>query len=544
MNSGASGESLVASSSNVAFGSVSVGQTASTSISFMNQTAEPVEISQLSVTGEFFFAGNQISLPTTVASGGSFRVNLEFDPTTPGTWTGQLKIVSNSASGASTVVALNGTGSAVAGSFTYAGSAVANTFVPANASAPISNEFFGMTIYNLASSGSGSSSPLTPFPAFPVSTLRLWDVAYWWMLESSSGGYNWTKMDGTIAAAQPNGVSDFIFTFGHVPPWASTNITDPCTGGEGSGTCAPPDMTAFDDFATHVVQRYCGTVKYYEPWNEPSNTEFWDGTNAQLLTIAQHVYQIAKDPANCGCTNGKCSPNGGVNPNKVLLPPISNLSSGSLAWLDSYLADAGAQYPYADIATFHGYGYTNPEDLMSGLPVLKQTLAEYGLGDLELWDTEASWEDNTRFTPQQQASWLMRYQMTLLAGGIPRFVWYAYDNCTWGTLWTSSQCGSPDGPVDQLTSAGEAYGTLEDWLTGANLSQCEQYQNGLWACELQRTGNYDAWMLWTRNGTTISVPIPANFNLTVYRDWQNNVNNVPLQISVGPMPVLLENYDF
>ena len=119
----------------------------------------------------------------------------------------------------------------------------------------------------------------------------------------------------------------------------------------------PPDMNAFDNFATQLVQRYCGTVKYYEPWNEPDNPQFWDGTDAQLLTIARHTYQIAKDPANCGCTNGVCSPNGGVNPNQVLLPPISGLGPGSIAWLNSYLASAGTSYPYADIAAFHGYQF-------------------------------------------------------------------------------------------------------------------------------------------------------------------------------------------
>ena len=102
----------------------------------------------------------------------------------------------------------------------------------------------------------------------------------------------------------------------------------------------------------------------------------------------------------------------------------------------------------------------------------------------------------------------------------------------------------PADPVNQLTVAGVAYGVLEQWLTGANLTQCQQYQNGLWACELQRSGgNYDAWMLWSSTGANISVPVPENFGLTVCRDWQNNVLTLPAQITVNQMPVLLENYD-
>ena len=51
--------------------------------------------------------------------------------------------------------------------------------------------------------------------------MRLWDVAYWSFMESSSGQFNWFKMDGVIDIAQQNGVDDFIFTFGHLPTWAA-----------------------------------------------------------------------------------------------------------------------------------------------------------------------------------------------------------------------------------------------------------------------------------------------------------------------------------
>jgi Abnormal spindle-like microcephaly-assoc'd, ASPM-SPD-2-Hydin len=437
----------------------------------------------------------------------------------------------------------------VSGSFAYAGSPLVSTLAPANPSTPISNKFFGMTIYYLAPNSLYPAPNMTTFPSFPVSTLRFWDSVYWSMIDSYEGQSNYTKMDNSIAIAQKNGVSDFIFTFGNVPAWASTNPTDPCVGGSGAGTCAPPNMDAFDSFATQLVQRYCGTVKYYEPWNEPSNPHFWDGTNAQLLTIAQHTYQIAKDPANCGCTNGVCSPKGGVNPNQVLLPPIAILTPADYAWLDSYLASAGTSYPYADIAAFHGYvwsGYA-PEEVVSGMQLFEQIISKYGLANLPRWNTEVSWQSNASYDDQSQVSWLMRYHATQVALGIQRVVWYAYENCTWGTLWSSPLCSSTEGPADpvsQLTVAGAGYSTIEKWFSGASLTQCQQFQNGLWACELQRSGgNYSAWMLWSSTGARISVPVPGNFGLTVYRDWQNNVLTLPAQITVTQMPVLLENYD-
>src|SRR5207245_6842652 len=63
------------------------------------------------------------------------------------------------------------------------------------------------------------------------------------------------SMDDTIASAERNGVRDFIFTLGYVPPWASKNPADPCGSTGAAGTCDAPDMRAFDDFLTQLVRR-------------------------------------------------------------------------------------------------------------------------------------------------------------------------------------------------------------------------------------------------------------------------------------------------
>jgi hypothetical protein len=94
-----------------------------------------------------------------------------------------------------------------------------------------------------------------------------------------------------------------------------------------------------------------------------------------------------------------------------------------------------------------------------------------------------------------------------------------------------------------MTDAGKAYAVIENWLAGASLAKCNQYQNGLWACELKRTGSYDAWMIWSSTGADISVPLPKASGLTVYRDWQNKANTLPAEITVNQMPVLLESRD-
>jgi hypothetical protein len=514
-----------------AFGNVAVNVPVTQTITLNSTGTAPLTISGAVVTGTGFTLASS-SLPVTLNPGQSASLGVQFDPAAAGLETGQLTVTSNSPSGTA-VIPLTGTGAA-SGTFSYSGSPIESTLAPPNPATPISADFFGMTILHTN----------TPFPDFPVSTFRFWDAAPWATVETASGVYDWSHVDTAISIGQANGISDYIYTFGDVPTWASTNPTAPCTGGSGPGTCAPPNMAAFESFATAVVQRYCGTIKYYETWNEPNNPPYWSGTNGQLLNVAQDLYQIAKDPANCGCTNGSCSPNnGGANPNQVLMPPISKVTTANLSWLDSYLGTTGPTYPYADVAAFHGYGTTtdaDPEQIVSQVQSLNQTLANHGLANLQLWNTEASW-GSPASVDQTEGSWLMRYHVTLALSGVSRFVWYAYDNCGWGTLWEAPWCANPQMPVGQLTAPGEAYPVIENWLSGANLENCQVYENGLWVCELERPGNYSAWMVWSSTGTDIDVPIPANSGLMVYRDWQNNLNSLSTDLTVGEMPVLLGN---
>lgn len=490
----------------------------------------PLVITNVGITGSGFSLASA-PLPMTLNPGQSSTLSVVFDPQVEGASIGQVTIASN-ASPANLVIPVTGAG-ATAGTFSYAGSPIATTYAPPNPGTPIAPSYFGMTIQHTS----------TPFPDFPVSTLRYWDVAPWASIETSRNTYDWSHLDAELATGQQNGVVDSLYTFGDTPPWASTDPTAPCSGGDGVGTCAPPDRAAFDNFVTTLVQRYCGKIQYYETWNEANNAPYWNGTQAQLLTLASDVNQIVKDPANCGCTDGVCSPGGGVNPNQVLLPSINKVNATSLAWLDSYLAQTGSTYPYADIAAFHGYGTVsnaNPEQIISQVQSLNQVLAAHGLDDLPLWNTEASWGALAAVN-QDQAAWLMRYETAQAAAGVSRFLWYAYDSCGWGTLWVGPWCTGTTMPLGQLDPAGAAYPVIQNWLSGATLDQCEVYQNGLWICALERAGGYKAWMLWSSTGTLIDVPIQASSGLQFYRDWQNEVNVLGSDLMVGNMPVLLGN---
>ena len=92
------------------FGSIVDGQTKSESFTISNTGTAPLTISQLSVTGSAFSASG-LTLPTTIAAGGTATFSALFAPTTAGSLTGSVSITSN-APNSPNAVALSGTGTA------------------------------------------------------------------------------------------------------------------------------------------------------------------------------------------------------------------------------------------------------------------------------------------------------------------------------------------------------------------------------------------------------------------------------------------------
>jgi hypothetical protein len=104
---------LVASSNALSFGTVTVGQTASATVSLKNESTNPVQISQIGVSGQPFALMGQNNLPVTIAAAGSYSVSVQFQPTAAGAAAGNLTVTSNASSGNPTIT-LSGTGAAAA----------------------------------------------------------------------------------------------------------------------------------------------------------------------------------------------------------------------------------------------------------------------------------------------------------------------------------------------------------------------------------------------------------------------------------------------
>jgi hypothetical protein len=490
---GADAGTLVALPSTVTFGAAQVGQTAKATVSLVNRGSSPIEISHLSVNGQFFSVGEGISLPVTIAPGGTYGFNVQFSPSSPGTVIGQLTLTSNDTAAGTSTISLSGTATAGA--------------QPASAAIPAS--FFGLTVLNF--------DKLTPLVSF--GTTRSWD-AYpdfdWADINPSPGVFDFTFLDQFIAINRARG-AEIIYTLNRTPHWASSQPN--ARSGYSPGECAPPaDMTSYDEYLTAIATHVAGQIKYWELWNEPQDPTSYCGKISTMVTMAQHASRIIK----------------GIDPNALILSPAPTGGQGP-AWMGSFLAAGGSEY--VDVIAFHGYWSAQAEDVVGVISNYKAVMTENGVADKPMWDTESSWAAfGTLPTPSisRQVGFIAKDYLLHWSQGVTRFVWYAYDGGPiWGGLWSSPRGDS---------AAAISYGQTYKWLVGATLTApCSENAAGIWACTLSRPSGYTAEVLWISNGTS-SIPVPAEY--TVYQDLSGAVHPVVNQtITLDDQPILLETTD-
>jgi hypothetical protein len=101
---------LTPTESPFSFGAVSVGQTSSATVSFLNTGAVAVQITQVNITGQPFKLTSPASLPITVAAGSTYNLQVQFQPSSAGAATGQVTLTSNVDAGGLPTAALSGLG--------------------------------------------------------------------------------------------------------------------------------------------------------------------------------------------------------------------------------------------------------------------------------------------------------------------------------------------------------------------------------------------------------------------------------------------------
>jgi len=119
----------------------------------------------------------------------------------------------------------------------------------------------------------------------------------WEDIECRQGEFNFAKYDYLVEVLTKNNIA-ILGLLNYGTPWATES---------GQWNSPPKQDQWFVTYAVKVIERYKGSVKYWEVWNEPDSSIYWapqDGLQRYCALLKQ-VYVAAKkvDPA-CKILNG------------------------------------------------------------------------------------------------------------------------------------------------------------------------------------------------------------------------------------------------
>jgi hypothetical protein len=357
----------------------------------------------------------------------------------------------------------------------------------------------------------------------------------WPSIEPTKGVYNWSILDGYVAAANAHNVP-FQYQSNQAPPWAVSDRTS-CstfTGGQGGCSADVTDLAGWDNFVTALTQRYNGKnghgfIAVYELYVEPES--FFTGHTANLVaqTVALYNAVRANSPKSLIVGMG-------------VTYPSSYYAPGN--YMDTYWAAGGVKT--LDALAFHGYAHHSndvPEIVNTFVPYIKAAMVRNGIpAHTPIWDTEASWGDVTEAgwnitNPSQQAAWVARSYLLHWSNGVSVFDWYSWNGYPWGALFYATP--PPSGLTSGINKAGVAYRQVYNWMVGATMSTPCSVSGTVWTCGLTKPGSSQSLAVWNTAGNS-AYPPAAQYKQ--YRDLAGSTHAITSgSVTIGIQPILLEN---
>lgn len=375
--------------------------------------------------------------------------------------------------------------------------------------------FFGMHIHGI-DIPRPNTGKVTPWPSVPFGAWRLHDAGVTWRdLEPQRGSFQFARLDKYVAVAEQKHIK-LLLPLVSTPGWASARPHEDLRDTPKGSAAEPVNIEDWRNFVRTVVSRYRGRIEAYEIWNEPNVRMFWTGTVDQLIALTHNACEIIKS----------------TDPAALVVLPSATAETGP-QYLDTFLRKGGAGC--ADIVGFHFYVHGNPPEAMAALAQDVRRVLRANNIRKPVWNTEAGWDEPKPFpSTDLAAAYVARSYLLLLASGIKRFYWYAWDNHGWVSL----EMTESDNVT--LKPAARAYATVEQWLVGAMMRSCNSDAAGNWICELDRNGQRQ-WIVWNSQRPS-RFPVNADWHLTRSIALLGPDHKVDgSEIQIGPMPMLLES---
>lgn len=211
----------------------------------------------------------------------------------------------------------------------------------------------------------------------------------WPLIEPQRGAFDWSRADAIVLAAGSHNIQlqpILVYT----PAWSDSG-----------GMTLTPGSGDFAGFVSAIVARYHSTIHYWELWNEPDGSHYWNsGEQAYVSSVLLPGYQAAK----------------AADPQASVI--LGGPASADAKWLNGvYSLGGGNSF---DIMAFHDYGGGTSE--LTDAQSVEGILSAHGQASKPLWLGEYGVEENTTADTGQQ--YLLRTVLTATNSPIAVAEWY------------------------------------------------------------------------------------------------------------------------
>ncbi len=220
----------------------------------------------------------------------------------------------------------------------------------------------------------------------------------WSEIEPNRGEFNFKLHDRLVSLARKHGLQ-VLGVIVRAPSWA---------GGSNDPASPPKDLAAWRKAAKTLAERYQGSIRHWQIWNEPDIRKFWSGSQEEYIRLLAAAYDGIKE-VDAG---------------------IQVLSAGLDGRGESYLeglVKAGLA-GFCDIVAFHPYAST-PEKVLARTQEFRSIMKRHGV-ERPLWITEIGWQTGgwpdgpgIARDEQQKAAYL-RKVYALLSSHAEAVFWY------------------------------------------------------------------------------------------------------------------------
>lgn len=325
----------------------------------------------------------------------------------------------------------------------------------AYAQAVLQPSFFGMDI---ATPVNGNKLPIY------YSVGKPGEGGFWYQIETcrpanpndqSDPCWNWVPLD-VVAANYGYSIGvtiDYLILF-DTPSWSQAN---PCH--TPYNTNMPDSLTDLYNFATTITTRYAGKIDNWEMANEMSfagdgcSTGWYSGTLASLITASA----------------GLCHAVHAANPKAFLFTPSVFFITGE-QYFANYLAQGGSTCDGVSLHTYPLFSTGDynptipPEENWNQIQFYSALFSQYGLSGGRINISEGGQTGSTYDSPANGAIWLIMMTGFEYNGFQTRVMPYAWNVPSDASKTFTDAYGN-------ITGLGQAYRSVESWLTGATVTQ-------------------------------------------------------------------------